>query len=325
MAQLKDTIVSGSLRVNGEANVDKLNGRNPNNFLTVSDLEKIICDMPAQLQYWAAGVGNEPPMPSVPSDSDLKTFMESDEMSGKLTEWIENGTILKIPNIESSADRLSRSQEMYYINKNYLYDNDGSMQQNVINYIFVELTSNYVNVDLTSNSTKVKKYNEFYISYNTKTKIWKWNEDSYSVQGMACFTRNTEIFTSNGLENIQDLNIGDLVLSYNKETGDKELKEIDKLVSHTADVIYNIDIDAEIIKSSWSHPFYVEGKGKVLAKDLVQGDILRCYDDRLIKIKQITVDNNPQDVYEIRVKDNNNYYVGVNSVLVYNEDSILDN
>lgn len=115
-----------------------------------------------------------------------------------------------------------------------------------------------------------------------------------------------------------------MILSYNRETGDKELKPVDKIVSHTADKIYNIDIDAEIIKSSWSHPFYTHNRGRVLAKDLVVGDILRCYDDRLIQIKSISITEEPTDVYEIRVKDNNNYYVGINSVLVYNEDSVIN-
>lgn len=143
--------------------------------------------------------------------------------------------------------------------------------------------------------------------------------------GLACFTGNTKVYTSEGLRDIADIDIGDKVLSYNAEEKIIELKPVDKVVSHTADKIYRIDIDAEVIESSWSHPFYTENRGRILAKDLKVGDVLRCYDDRLIEIKSIEIVDEPTDVYEIRVKDNNNYFVGSNSVLVYNEDSVLDN
>lgn len=141
---------------------------------------------------------------------------------------------------------------------------------------------------------------------------------------VACFTANTKVLTKSGLKNIDDIKIGELILSYNKEENINELKEVDKLVSHITNDIYEIEIGTEIIKASWSHPFYTDNKGIVLAKDLKVGDLLRCSDEKLIKIKSVNIIKDANEkVYEIRVKDNNNYYVGNNQILVYNEESIL--
>lgn len=158
----------------------------------------------------------------------------------------------------------------------------------------------------------------------SSNKVYIGEDGPNSSGPVACFTENTKVYTSEGLVNISDIDIGSRVLSYNKDN-ELELKEVDKIVSHTVDKIYKINIDAEIIEATWSHPFYTENRGKVLAKDLRVGDVLKCYDNRLIEIKSIEIDETPEDVYEIRIKDNNNYFVGYNSILVYNEDSVLDN
>ena len=51
---------------------------------------------------------------------------------------------------------------------------------------------------------------------------------------------------------------------------------------------------------------------------------MKTKDGTLREIKAINVIRNQlTTVYEIRVKDNHNYYVGKDSILVYNEESIL--
>lgn len=147
---------------------------------------------------------------------------------------------------------------------------------------------------------------------------------SFSVTraGLACFTADTLVYTDKGYRTINEIHIGDKVLSQNNKNK-QEYKEVDKLVSHIADDVYRIDIGNEIIKASFSHPFYVKDKGKVLAENLSVNDILVTKENKEITIKDIQIVNEMTPVYEIRVKDNNNYYVGINSILVYNEDSVL--
>lgn len=145
--------------------------------------------------------------------------------------------------------------------------------------------------------------------------------------GMACFTANTKVATENGYKSISEIKVGDLVYSYNYKTKEVELKEVDKLVTHDTDEIYNIKVNDEVIETTWSHPFYVVNekvaRGRIQARCLVVGDILLGKDGKLFKVDKVEPINRSEKVYEIRVKDNNCYFVGDTSILVYNEESVL--
>ncbi len=138
------------------------------------------------------------------------------------------------------------------------------------------------------------------------------NDDSGAV---ACFTSDTLINTENGLVPIKDLKIKNKVYSKNGNN-EIELKEIIKTFSHKTDKIYKIDTGSNVIKSSWSHPFFVYDKGKVLAQDLKIGDKLQDTENNIITIKNIEIVSEPTLVFEIRVKDNENYFVGTDKIFV---------
>ena len=91
-----------------------------------------------------------------------------------------------------------------------------------------------------------------------------------------------------------------------------------------ANEIYTIIINnGETIETTWSHPFYVVSKGKVLAKDLQCGDMLVTKDGQTPVIIGIDKQEKQQVVYEIRVKDYNTYFITNSNIFVYNEDSVL--
>lgn len=146
--------------------------------------------------------------------------------------------------------------------------------------------------------------------------------------GMACFTGETLVHTSKGLKQIKDITMDDFVLSENNEE-DKEVAPIYRLFNHKVNKLYNIvldTVDKEIIKASWSHPFYTVNRGEVLAKDLTISDILLNINNKEINIKNIGIEElkEPETVYEIGVGRNNNYYVGKNGILVHNEPIMLE-
>lgn len=132
---------------------------------------------------------------------------------------------------------------------------------------------------------------------------------------VACFTADTLINTENGLIPIKDLKSRDKVYSKNSNN-ELELKEIIKTFSHKTNKIYKIDTGSNIITSSWSHPFYVYNKGKKLAQDLRIGDKLQDTENNVITIKNIEILSEPTLVFEIRVKDNENYFVGTDKIFV---------
>lgn len=170
------------------------------------------------------------------------------------------------------------------------------------------------------NGNLVRKH----LSLGTDNKIYIGESGQNSSGGMACFTGETLVYTNNGYKAIQNIELGDKVYSFNLEQLEYEFKEIDKLINHMTDEIYEITLNNnEIIRTTWCHPFKVLNKEKTLVKDLEIGDQLITKDDKVYYITKIEKLNKQEVVYEIRVKDNYNYFITNSSIFVYNEDSIL--
>ena len=179
----------------------------------------------------------------------------------------------------------------------------------------------------TCNGTNLSNYDSIRAKLTYSDGSTAYTDDYVSGGGaVACFTKDTQVETENGFKSISKIEVGDKVYSYNFETEEIELKEVDKVVKHEIKEITNIYTDNEILETTWSHPFYVVLKGSKLAKDLKVKDQLRMKNNMLTKINMITISElkNKRMVYEIRVKDNHNYFVGNTGVLVFNETSVLD-
>ena len=97
----------------------------------------------------------------------------------------------------------------------------------------------------------------------------------FSMFNPTCFTGDTEVYTSDGLVCIEDVQVGDSVWAYNSETGEKELKEVLNVwVKETDEILHLETSNGETIDTTTNHPFYVENKGWVAAGDLEVGDTL---------------------------------------------------
>lgn len=146
-----------------------------------------------------------------------------------------------------------------------------------------------------------------------------------SQGGRACFTADTKIAVKGGYKAISELVEGDKVYSLNENTGKIELKQIDRKVEHTAKKIYTINLGKDTaIKTTYSHPFYTTEEDIIEAQYISAGYHLKTKSNEEMQITSIKVENQPETVYEIRVKDNHNYFVGDKEVLVYNESVVLD-
>ena len=136
-----------------------------------------------------------------------------------------------------------------------------------------------------------------------------------------CFVAGTQVLTENGLCNIENITKGMKVYSRNISTGENELKSVLATCKNTVKTpIYEIDLGLDTIKSTGNHPYYVRGRGFVEAKDLCVGDVLVSLDNIEIIIKgiKITLSEDAINVYNLKVEDNSNYFVGETNVLVHN-------
>ena len=145
------------------------------------------------------------------------------------------------------------------------------------------------------------------------------------LQPPRCFVAGTKVLTNNGYKDIDKIKIGDIVLSYNEKTKKNEYKKVLEVFKHenVDDNIYSLTINNSIIEASSIHPFYVKTINEtkqVEAKDLKIGDIVINSDGNYYPITQIVVKEMKSDnLYNIKVEDNHNYYVSNSNILVHNK------
>lgn len=101
-----------------------------------------------------------------------------------------------------------------------------------------------------------------------------------TVKLHGCFEKNTLITLANGEEvPISDINIGDIVLSYDLEKNnyvEKEVYHIENDVSNKKWIKLSFDDDT-IIECTEDHKFYTKNRGWIEAKELNSNDIFIKY------------------------------------------------
>ena len=102
----------------------------------------------------------------------------------------------------------------------------------------------------------------------------------------ACFPAGTPVAVEQGYKNIEDIQAGDKVWSFNPDTGETTLKEVLSTKENEVDMLIQLNIGKEIIRSSMHHPFYSEGNWKD-AGMLEPGDVLQNKDGEEIVVESI--------------------------------------
>lgn len=130
-------------------------------------------------------------------------------------------------------------------------------------------------------------------------------------KGGSCFLAGTEIHTYISLrdntfnsDKIENLEVGDKVVSLNEKNGEKEYSTIERIDKIVADNYYIINKN---VKVTGEHPFYTTA-GLKKVKDLRIGDVLHTlYNDE--KVTSIEFVEEDVVVYNlINVEPNHNYY-----------------
>ena len=134
----------------------------------------------------------------------------------------------------------------------------------------------------------------------------------------ACFVAGTQVLTDKGLKNIEDIKVGDFVLSKDEVTKKSDYKPVVNLfVTHPVK-LYTITYkdavgDAYEIKVSGEHPFWVADKGWIAARLLTIDDRLVITDDKTVVITDITNEVAPEGkaftTYNFEVADTHTYFV----------------
>ncbi len=131
----------------------------------------------------------------------------------------------------------------------------------------------------------------------------------------SCFAKGTLVSTSTGLQAIDTIETGDLVLSQDIETGELAYKPVLERTERPERPMIHLVVDGETISATRGHLFWVVGQGWKMARELSPHDRLHGEpsDVRLTRSEE----SEPADVYNLIVADSSTYFVGEHRILVH--------
>ena len=141
--------------------------------------------------------------------------------------------------------------------------------------------------------------------------------------GNGCFIAGTLVTTRSGLKPIEEIKIGDYVLSRNEETGEDSYKKVTDTLVRSTQEICTIELENGKINSTTGHLFMVKNKCPVV--ELVAGDILvTSYgEDQIVKSIKVEAKGYQVITYNLTVEDNHTFFVNYEGVLTHNMNNVL--
>jgi predicted PurR-regulated permease PerM len=135
-----------------------------------------------------------------------------------------------------------------------------------------------------------------------------------------CFAAGTLVSCKTGLKPIEQIEVGENVLSKNMKTGQNEWKTVTETFTNHAEKFVVVELENECIKATGQHTFWVPKANKwTKAVDLKVGDSLLEVRNELKTISSIHIETKYAPTYNLEVTANHNYFVGQNQVLTHNK------
>lgn len=131
----------------------------------------------------------------------------------------------------------------------------------------------------------------------------------------SCFAAGTLVWTKTGERAIETLEIGNLVLAQNVDTGELAYKPIIGRTVRPPSEILKLTVDGEELQTTLGHPLWVAGVGWRMAKELADGAILHSVNGP-VRVDAIT-EADEAEAYNLIVADFSTYFVGKSGVLVH--------
>jgi hypothetical protein len=130
-----------------------------------------------------------------------------------------------------------------------------------------------------------------------------------------CFAQGTLVWTKTGQRPIESLDLGDLVLAQNVDTGELAYKPVIARTVRPPSPILKVSVQDEELLTTSGHPFWVAGIGWRMAKELGDAAVLYAVTG---SVQLAAVEPAGElDAYNLVVADFNTYFVGESGVLVH--------
>lgn len=131
----------------------------------------------------------------------------------------------------------------------------------------------------------------------------------------SCFAKGTLVWTKTGERPIETLELGDLVLAQNVDTGELAYKPVIGRTVRPPSPILKLSLGDEELLTTRGHPFWVAGVGWRMAKEL--GDAAMLYGVTGAARVEAIESAGEAEAYNLVVADFNTYFVGESGVLVH--------
>ena len=144
--------------------------------------------------------------------------------------------------------------------------------------------------------------------------------DVFAAKGATtvCFPAGTKVHTQWGLADIEKLEIGVPVLTYNEETGEKEYKKVKKVMRRMTRRMCAMELsNGTTLEVTPEHRFFCDGEWTPI-EELNVNDTLQLKDNSIVVIENKIIFPTFVEVYNLEIEDNENYYVTEEGVLVHN-------
>lgn len=158
-------------------------------------------------------------------------------------------------------------------------------------------------------------------------KLAKLGNAARKARKGCCFVAGTLVETDDGLRPIEEIELGDLVLSRNPETGETTFKAVTDVIPEHNRVIWEVSLTgengtSELFETTDEHPWWVVneiGKGNWKRTDeLTDGMVVTTADNQIMTIVSVINTERVDGTYNLTVADFETYFVGRNKVLVHN-------
>ncbi len=142
------------------------------------------------------------------------------------------------------------------------------------------------------------------------------NRPQKRLEGHAsCFVAGTPIQTETGLRPIESVKLGDRVLAQNLETGEIAFRPVLRVTQTDNALTKSVRVGNETLVSTTAHPYWVNGQGWRLARELEPGMQFHSLSGA-VEVAAVSPGES-ETVYNLEVADFNTYFVGQGQILTH--------
>jgi hypothetical protein len=159
---------------------------------------------------------------------------------------------------------------------------------------------------------EVEYYKPTQYRYNQQERVVACN----TYVAVSCFLAGTPVWTELGQRPIEAIKPGDRVLSQHPDTGELSYRVVANVTLRPPSPVLKLTIGEESITTTLGHPFWVNGHGWRMAKELRPGDRVHTFNGSC-SVSAVEKLPQPMRAHNLVVPAMNTYFVGNAGLLVH--------